>query len=270
MICFPTAKINIGLNILEKRPDGFHNLESVFYPVGWSDGLEIIPSGTFRFTSSGIPVSGEPDENLSVKVYQSLKQQFGLPPVNIHLHKNIPIGAGLGGGSSDAAFTVKLLNKIFDLGLSKERMQDLVRPFGSDCAFFIANQPVFAYDKGDRFEDIGFTLQGMFIVLVYPDVHISTQEAYQRVTPKIPSERIKPVLNAGHHSWKEKLGNDFEAGIFLKHPSIAEIKTRLSGLGAVYTSMSGSGSTVYGIFEKEVDVEDLFPSNYRWWKGYLN
>jgi 4-diphosphocytidyl-2-C-methyl-D-erythritol kinase len=270
MICFPNAKINIGLNILEKRKDNFHNLESVFYPVGWTDALEIVRADSFQLTLTGIKVEGDPAENLCAKVYQSLREKFKLAPVHIHLHKNIPVGAGLGGGSSDAAFTLKLLNQLFQLELSTEEMQDFIRPFGSDCAFFIENQPVYAFGKGDQFETIKLDLKGKFLVMVYPALHISTKEAYEGIIPQQPPYRIKESIKSDFSIWREVLANDFEKGIFAKHSLLVHLKEKLYKMGAVYASMSGSGSTVYGIFENEIEVSDSFPSNYKTWTGSLN
>src|SRR5688572_14534594 len=178
MIAFPNAKLNIGLNVTERRPDSFHNLESVFYPVQWCDALEILPAKETKFTSSGIEIPGTIESNLCLKAYQLLKTDFELPPVKIHLHKNIPIGAGLGGGSSDAAFTLKLLNQLFELNIAEDKLEDYARKLGSDCAFFIRNKPVFAHEKGDVFEPIKLDLTGYNCVVVYPNLHITTAEAY--------------------------------------------------------------------------------------------
>ena len=270
MICFPNAKINVGLNILERRRDNFHNLESVFYPVDWTDVLEIVRSDSFRFTLTGIKVEGNPEENLCAKVYKSLREKYKLSPVHIHLHKNIPVGAGLGGGSSDAAFTLKLLNQLFQLNLSVQEMQHIIRPFGSDCAFFIENKTVFAFEKGDQFEEVSIDLRGKFLIMIYPDLHISTREAYDGIIPKQPGIRIKGCVKSEFSLWKDMLGNDFETGIFLKYPLLAQLKERLYKMGAVYASMSGSGSTLYGIFEKEMELPNSFPENYRTWMGFLN
>src|ERR1700712_2453096 len=183
MINFPNAKINIGLNITERRADGYHNLETIFYPVKINDALEVIESDKLSFESSGLEIPGRMEDNLCVKGYHLLKKDFGLPPVAIHLHKHIPIGAGLGGGSSDAAFFITLMNKKFELGLSVERMQDYARELGADCAFFIENKPVFAFDRGDEFEPVKLDLSNYKIVVVMPPVQISTSEAFRGVKP---------------------------------------------------------------------------------------
>lgn len=269
MICFPNAKINLGLNITEKRKDGFHNLESIFYPVGWSDALEIIVSDNFEFNLSGISVEGNKEDNLCVKVYKSLQEKYNLAPVKMHLHKNIPVGAGLGGGSSDAAFAVKLLNKIFELNLSSEEMQNIIRPFGSDCAFFIENKPVYAFEKGDQFKQTDLDLKSKYIVMVYPDLHISTKEAYSGIKPQKPAFEIQEVIKSDIGSWRNKLVNDFEKGISEKYPVIEQLKNDLYKAGALYAAMSGSGSTVFGIFEKEIETKNIFPENYKIWQGNL-
>jgi 4-diphosphocytidyl-2-C-methyl-D-erythritol kinase len=252
MIVFPNAKINLGLFITEKRPDGFHNIESCFYPVPWNDVLEVSEGIHTSFSSSGIPVPGDEKDNLCLKAWENVHQEYGIPPVHIHLHKVIPIGAGMGGGSSDAAFTVKALNELFGLGLTEEKMEDLVRPLGSDCAFFIKNKPVLAVEKGDRFQDIPVFLSGFWGILVYPDLHISTKEAYSGIVPGTPAVSIREILTQKDRmEWKNLLINDFERHLFEKYPVLSDVKKELYNSGAVYASMTGSGSCVYGIFEKE-------------------
>lgn len=271
MIVFPNAKINLGLHITAKRSDGFHDLSSLFYPVDWLDILEILPSENTetRFTSSGIDISGSAEDNLCLKVYNELKKKFGLPAIQMHLHKDIPVGAGLGGGSSDAAAAVKILNIIFDLNMSEEAMMDVVRKFGSDCAFFIRNVPVLAKEKGDVFENTTISLSGKFIVMVYPDIFISTKEAYSNIKAGRPVHTLEELLKANISEWKHLLQNDFEKALFPLYPILPGIKEKLYAMGAVYASMSGSGSTVYGIFDKTPVVENIFPSNYRIHEGVL-
>ncbi|HWZ23622.1 MAG TPA: 4-(cytidine 5'-diphospho)-2-C-methyl-D-erythritol kinase [Cytophagaceae bacterium] len=269
MVSFPNAKINLGLHITEKRQDGFHSIESCFYPVQWCDALEILASDKTSFTASGIEIPGETDSNLCLKVYNALKNEFTLPPIQIHLLKNIPIGAGLGGGSADAAFTIKLLNDLFNIGLSVVQMEDYLRPLGSDCAFFVNNKPVFAYEKGDRFSSINLSLKGHFIVIVYPEVHISTKEAYNGVLPKKPELSIETILQKDMKEWKFLLKNDFEEALFPKYPVLKEIKATLYSEGALYSSMTGSGSAVYGIFSEEKELKEVFPQNFKIWKGSL-
>lgn len=268
MVSFPNAKINLGLRITEKRPDGFHNLQSCFYPVGWSDVLEVIPADNFAFSSSGLSIPGDPNGNLCVKAYNLLKADYDLPPVQIHLHKIVPIGAGLGGGSADAAFTLKLLNERFELGLSILQLENYARQLGSDCAFFIRNRPVYCIEKGDVFEEITLALTGYHIVLVYPSLAISTVEAYAGVQPRQPEVPLREQLQAPVEIWPETIHNDFEDSLFLKYPILKEIKNQLYDIGAVYASMSGSGSTVYGIFNAPIVAPNQF-QNYSVWQSKL-
>ncbi len=273
MLTFPNAKINIGLNIIEKRIDGFHNIESVFYPVEWCDVLEIIPSPEkeIKFQSSGLEIPGNESSNLCLKAWHLLQTRISIPrsvPPIIYLHKVIPMGAGLGGGSADGAFTLKMLNEIYDLKLSNDELKDYARQLGSDCAFFIENRPVFCYDKGDQFEDFSLDLKGKYVVLVNPDIHISTAEAYSGVSPKKPKISLKEALKQPISTWKEIVKNDFEEKLLVKYPTITDIKASLYQSGAVYASMTGSGSTVYGIFDKEVDLKNAFP-NLAIWQGVL-
>lgn len=269
MIRFPNAKINLGLQVTHKRADGFHNLCSIFYPVGWSDALEIIPSTNFEFTQSGIAVQGDPADNLCVKVYDWMQAEYNLPAVKIHLHKNIPVGAGLGGGSADAAFTMKMLNDLFTLNLCNLQMQEAIKPFGSDCAFFIENKPTLAVNKGDEFEAISVSLKGKYVVMMYPDLFISTKEAYSGVVPVKPNFILQEIDSKPIETWKPDMLNDFEKSLFPTYPLLAEIKNILYAQGAAYASMSGSGSTIFGIFEKETNLAHLFPINYKLWNGFL-
>jgi 4-diphosphocytidyl-2-C-methyl-D-erythritol kinase len=251
MILFPNSKINLGLNVIEKRPDGFHNIETIFYPVGLSDALEIIiaDDGKFEFNQTGISIDGNPDDNLCVEAYRLLMKDFKLAPVKIHLHKVIPIGAGLGGGSSDGAYTIKLLDKIFNLGLTGVEMAQYARKLGSDCAFFIGNKPVFATGKGDRFDPLQVDLSVFTILIVVPPVQVITAEAYSGVVPSGELKSLKNIVSQSVHLWKDQLGNDFEQSVCVHHPVIHQIRKQLYDMGAVYASMSGSGSAVYGIFE---------------------
>jgi 4-diphosphocytidyl-2-C-methyl-D-erythritol kinase len=268
MLTFPTCKINLGLRITEKRPDGFHNLQSCFYPVGWGDVLEIIPADRFVFSSSGLSIPGDASQNLCIKAYTLLKADFDLPPVQMHLHKLVPIGAGLGGGSSDAAFTLTLLNNQFSLGLGVAQMEDYARLLGSDCAFFVQNQPVFCTEKGDVFSSIPVDLSGYNIVLVYPNLAISTAEAYAGIRPRPVERSLNEQLETAIDTWRETIHNDFEDSLFSRYPILSQIKEQLYESGAVYASMSGSGSTVYGIFRAPVAIPNQF-SAYRVWKGDL-
>ncbi|WP_234735706.1 4-(cytidine 5'-diphospho)-2-C-methyl-D-erythritol kinase [Tellurirhabdus bombi] len=268
MVTFPNAKINIGLNIIEKRPDGYHNLESCFYPVGWTDLLEVIPAPAFSFTTDGIAIPGDPAKNLCVKAYEALRQDFDLPPVHLHLHKMVPIGAGLGGGSADAAFALKLLNEEFSLGLTVAQLEEYARPLGSDCAFFVRNEPLFCREKGDVFDEIELSLKGYTIVLVYPNLAISTAEAYAGIRPRKPEIPLVEALKTPLVEWKNQIRNDFEESLFPNHPILPDIKQQLYEAGALYASMSGSGSTLYGIYEQAPILPNHFES-YRVWQGRL-
>jgi 4-diphosphocytidyl-2-C-methyl-D-erythritol kinase len=269
MLVFPNAKINIGLNITEKRSDGFHNISSVFYPVNWTDALEITWSDTTSFSADGIAIPGNESENLCLKAFNMLSADYDLRPVHIHLLKAIPIGAGLGGGSADAAFTISTLNKLFDLNISEEKQIDYARRLGSDCAFFILNKPMYCYGKGDQFEITDLSLAGKWIVMVNPGIHISTVEAYSGVKPAQPETNLRTLTSSPVSTWKDTVRNDFEAGIFEKYPVLDEIKQSLYQKGALYAAMSGSGSTLYGIFESETDLSGHF-DRYNVWQGMLN
>jgi len=272
MICFPNAKINLGLHVTGKRTDGFHNIETVFYPVQWCDVLEIIPDNEAKkntsFKSSGIKMYNVDKENLCLRAYRLLTEKYSLPPIKIHLHKIIPIGAGLGGGSSDAAFTLLSLNKIFNMKLSDEQLQEHASELGSDCSFFIRNKPVFAAGKGNEFEEIKLSLKNYFITIVKPKVHISTAKAYSQVIPKKPAMSLKELTRQPITKWKDSVHNDFEKSIFEEFAVIRNIKTKLYNYGATYASMSGSGSSVFGIFKEEKDLRSSF-KNCTVWSGSM-
>lgn len=265
MIVYPNAKINIGLNVVEKRPDGYHNLETVFYPIGLQDILEIqeldtdVPDCGYRLKLTGSLLDGSPEDNLVVRAFKLLKREFDLPPVSIGLYKHIPTGAGLGGGSADAAFTVKTLNDRFKLGLTTLQMEDYCAQLGADCPFFIQNRPVFATGIGNVFHPIDLDLKYKQLVLVKPDVFVSTKDAYAKVKVQRPEKQLPDLLSQPIETWKETVVNDFEASVFSKYPEIAAIKDKLYDMGAVYASMSGSGSSVFGIFEDPVEnVDEVF------------
>lgn len=261
MIAFPNAKINIGLNITERRADGYHNLETIFYPINITDALEIVPADELIFEASGLGIPGRVEDNLCIKGYHLLKADFDLPSVKIHLHKHIPIGAGLGGGSSDAAFFIKLMNKEFSLNLSNEQMRDYVRVLGADCAFFIESKPVYAFGKGDQFEPVDLDLSSYHLILVMPPAHVSTAEAYRGVKPQ-PSERsLKELVALPVGEWKQFIRNDFETSIFKNHPVIRGVKSALYEAGALYACMSGSGASVFGIFKERPDLSALEKDN---------
>ena len=264
MITFPNAKINLGLNIVEKRPDGYHNLETIFYPINLQDALEVTRRENndkeYTLHISGSPLEGEPEDNLVVKAYKLLKKDYpGLLPVDIHMYKHIPAGAGLGGGSSDAACMIKLLNDKFSLGLSTERMEEYAVKLGADCAFFIRNKPVFATGIGNLFEPVELSLKGYHIILIKPDIFVSTRDAFAEIKPVRPAVSLKEIVKQPMETWKHSMKNDFEDSVFKKFPEIAAIKDELYDLGAVYAAMSGSGSSVYGIFKAPIEnVEDKF------------
>jgi 4-diphosphocytidyl-2-C-methyl-D-erythritol kinase len=256
MVTFPPCKINLGLNIIRKRPDGFHDLVTCFYPLPWVDILEIIPSDRIAFTSSGATIPGATQENLCLKAYQLLKKDFSMGKVKIHLHKIIPTGAGLGGGSSDAAYTLRMLNQIFALNLSTSQLLNYASVLGSDCAFFIEDVPKLGTGRGEVLADLNTSLKNKFIVLIKPDIHVSTAEAYAGIHPLEPSKNLRDVLERRPISeWKNLVTNDFEESIFKKYPLLYTIKENLYACGALYASMSGSGSAVFGIFENEVNVD---------------
>lgn len=269
MIAFPFCKINLGLHILSKRADGFHSIETCFYPIPWTDILEIIPSNEFTFTTSGISIEGDPSNNLCVRAYYLLKSDFSLPGIKIHLHKVIPMGAGLGGGSADAAFTLTLLNQLFELKLSNGQLKQYASQLGSDCSFFLEKKPQLGEGKGDELSDAAVDLKNKFLVIVKPDIHVSTQEAYAGVKPALQKIAVREVVEKYPlPRWKDNLINDFEVSVFKKFPVIREIKKSLYDNGATYASMSGSGSSVFGIFEKPVDLKSSFPG-YTYWSGLL-
>lgn len=254
MLTFPNAKINLGLNIVEKRSDGFHNIESCFYPLAFCEALEIIPSSHLQFSSSGLDIPGQATHNLCLKAYHLLVQDYSIAPVHMHLHKVLPIGAGLGGGSADAAYALKMLNELFKLNISQQRLEHYARQLGSDCAFFIENKAKYCHQKGDEFEDISVDLKGYYFVLLYPNLHISTAEAYAGVIPQPSADAIKTRLAQPIHTWATHLKNDFEQSLFPKYPILAQIKEQLYAQGALYASMSGSGSSIYGIFNSQIEL----------------
>lgn len=257
MIVFPFCKINLGLHIVSKRADGFHNIETVFYPVkSITDVLEIIPSKQFGFQSYGLPIGGREEDNLVVKAYNLMKVQYSLPPVSIYLMKNIPTGAGLGGGSSDAATVLVLLNQLFHLHLDNETLKAHAATLGSDCPFFIEGNPAFACDKGDRLLACDCTeLDGKHIVVINPNVHISTAIAYSNCKPAPSEMDLREIMQTPISQWKTLLKNDFEKTIFPAYPRLAEIKEMLYRKGALYASLSGSGSALFGIFDSVPDLQ---------------
>jgi 4-diphosphocytidyl-2-C-methyl-D-erythritol kinase len=264
MVTFPNCKINLGLNILHKREDGFHDLETILLPVALCDALEILPSqNKTQLTVSGITTGNTGDDNLCLKAFYLLKKDYPqLPEVNIHLHKAIPLGAGLGGGSADGAFTLQVLNKKFNLNISEKKMYVYALQLGSDCPFFLFNKPCLATSRGEVLEKSDLSLSGYKILLIHPGIHISTAEAFRKIKPAIPAKEIKEIILQPVESWKEELFNDFENFIFKKYPQVKKIKKELYKNGAVYAAMSGSGSTVFGIFKKDVIINYVAEPDY--------
>ena len=267
MLVFPNCKINLGLNILCKREDGFHDIETIFYPVQLLDALEVIqhPHSTsaVEFTCTGLMIDGEEEDNLCLKAYQLLKKDHPqLPAVKMQLHKAIPLGSGLGGGSADAAFLLKLLDKKFGLSLSSDQLHNYALQLGSDCAFFIINKPCFASGRGELLEEINIDLAAYQLVLVNSGIHISTGRAFSQVTPAIPQKNIKAIIQQPVESWKTELVNDFEVPVLSSYPEIKNIKEELYRQGAVYAAMSGSGSTVFGLFRSLPPASLFSDKNY--------
>lgn len=261
-ICHPHCKINIGLNIVERRPDGYHNLETIFYPVMLRDKLSTEEATEDSLVVDGIALDGDWHDNLVVKALNKLRQEgYHIPPQRITLEKNIPCGAGLGGGSSDAAHMMMMLNSTYQLGLSDEQMERFLAPLGADCPFFVKAAPYFASGIGNEFGPTTLSLRGWHLVLIKPDDHISTREAYAGVKPCAPAFSLREIGNTPIEQWRDCVINDFERSVFPGHPFVAEIKQRLYDMGAVYASMSGSGSSVFGLFREPVErVAEIFPS----------
>ena len=272
MITFPNAKINLGLDVVSKRPDGYHNLETIFYPIPLEDVLEITPvddgdAPECDFTMYNAVFEGDDNDNLVVKAYRILAADYSLPKVKMSLYKNIPTGAGLGGGSADAAFALKMLNEIASLGLSDERLEEYAARIGADCAFFIRNTPAYATGIGNILTPTPCDICGYTLALVKPDIHISTKEAYSLVSPAAPEIPLTDIATLPIREWKGRMKNDFEKSVFAAHPSMEKIKEKLYSMGAIYASMSGSGSAFFGIFDKELPADELkeqFPVIFCW------
>jgi len=253
MVVFPNAKINLGLHITEKRADSYHNIESVFVPIPITDALEITINSNNKssFTSTGIEIPADGKPNLVERAWMILHDEFKIPTCDLDLLKKIPIGAGLGGGSADAAACILGLNNLFELNLSEDKLLELSSQLGADCAFFVKNKPVYAEGVGDDFSDLEIDLSGLHFVIIYPNIHVSTPEAYKHVIPQKPTKDIRDILKQPIETWKNDLKNDFETSVFKQFPKIQKVKKQLYKSGAIYASMSGSGSTLFGIFQKE-------------------
>ncbi|MDB5253706.1 MAG: 4-diphosphocytidyl-2C-methyl-D-erythritol kinase [Flaviaesturariibacter sp.] len=265
MIVFPNAKINLGLHIMRRRADGFHDLETVFYPIPLHDALEAVPApdGSFLFTMSGAELDITPENNSCAKAWSLMRQSFpDLPPVHLHLHKALPSGAGLGGGSADAAFTLVLLNRKFNLGATDTDLESMAAKLGSDCAFFIRNTPAFATGRGEVLEPVTLSLDRYRIAIVNPGIHVPTPWAFRQVTPDDNRPSLREMVGMPVPRWRSLLVNDFEKPLFAAHPEIGAVKDRLYAAGATYASMTGSGSTVFGLFDKEMKPSLSFPSHY--------
>jgi 4-diphosphocytidyl-2-C-methyl-D-erythritol kinase len=269
VITFPNAKINIGLNVVKKREDGFHDIETLFYPLALCDILEVIENkelskGEYTYTSYGIEVDCAVEDNIIIKAYQLLASKYDIPAIDISFHKIIPFGGGLGGGSADAAYMLKLLNDKFTLGISIDVLEVYASQLGSDCAFFIKNEPVYAHGRGELFKEIDFSLKGKYIVLVKPDIAVPTGKAYLGIKPKPSVFDLREINTIDIKDWKDNLYNDFETSVFKAFPEIADIKDILYTKGAVYAGMSGSGASVFGIFDEAIDLEQDFKDCFYW------
>ncbi|MCL3779688.1 4-(cytidine 5'-diphospho)-2-C-methyl-D-erythritol kinase [Prolixibacteraceae bacterium JC049] len=269
MIVYPNAKINLGLNVVEKRPDGFHNLETIFYPIGLCDILELVEAEEMVFSNSGITIDCSPEDNLVWKAYMLLKEKYELPNAKIHLHKVIPFGAGLGGGSADAAFMLKLTNDYFQLNISEDELIETAAKLGSDCAFFIKNKPCYAVGKGDELKEMEWAMKPGYWVLVKPDAKVSTPDAYRWVKPLKSTDDLRDVVKMPVADWKNKLKNDFEASVFKQYPEIEQVKNNLYDMGAEYACMSGSGASVFGYFTEMPDITNKFDDSCFVWTGEI-
>lgn len=269
MVAFPPCKINLGIRVLRRRPDGFHDIETCFYPVPRTDILEVVPGDDFLFEPSNLLIPGPTGENLCVKAYELLKRDHDLPPVHIYLHKLIPFGAGLGGGSSDGAWTLRLLNEVCELKLSLSELRGYASMLGSDCAFFLENGPKIGTGKGEQLSEVKVSLKGSYLIMVKPDVHVSTKTAYENIIPSEAGRSVKDIVEqVDKKEWRNVLANQFESGVMKAVPVIASIKEDLYKYGAFYASMSGSGSAVFGLFNEETQLRERF-GGHDYWSGWL-
>ena len=267
MVAFPPCKINLGLRIIAKRTDGYHDLETCFYPIPWTDVLEVIHAPSTTFAYSGHVIPGDPSSNLCEKAYRLLQRDFNIGPVGMHLHKVLPMGAGLGGGSSDGAYMLRLLDKLFELHLAKEKLSEYASILGSDCAFFIGDGPMIGKGRGEILTSVDLTLKNTYAILLKPDIHISTATAFAGITPNQPAVAIDEVVNNDPSTWKSTMHNDFEDSLFPKFPVLGQLKEQLYEAGAFYASMSGSGSTIYGLFKEQTSIAPM-PAVTKW-EGWL-
>ncbi|MCS6972844.1 MAG: 4-(cytidine 5'-diphospho)-2-C-methyl-D-erythritol kinase [Cyclobacteriaceae bacterium] len=268
MIGFPPCKINLGLRVVRKRDDGYHDIETCFYPLPFTDVLEVVPADVFRFHQSGLSLPGSADDNLCVKAYRLLKQRYHLPHVAIYLHKLVPPGAGLGGGSSDAAWMLRLLHRMFDLPADYRELVSLAGQLGSDCTFFMHDRAMLGFGRGEILEPAEVSLKGYYLILAKPNVHVSTAEAYGMISPGPPAVPLRQILQNKPETWRSVLVNDFENPVIRRYPVISQLKGALYRHGALYASMTGSGSAVYGIFRTRPDTDNDL-GNYVIWEGEL-
>ncbi len=265
MITFPASKINLGLSILNRREDNYHNIQTVMYPVeGLTDVIEILKSDDSgcQFSSSGLIVDCQPHKNLCVKAYELMRTRYGLGGVKMHLHKKVPFGAGLGGGSADAAAVLNGLNDLFELHLYAENLRSLAAELGSDIPFFIDSQSAVASSRGEVLQPVGLSLAGVNIVIIKPDIFVSTAEAYSGVIPYVPQIFPSDIVSQPIDCWRDRLVNDFEESLFVKFPLLREIKEQLYEMGAIYASMSGSGSAMFGLFSDDVSIPDCLKNHF--------
>ncbi len=271
MIFYPNAKINIGLNVVEKRPDGYHNLETIFYPFPLTDALEVVKykeSNTpYSFTNTGITVDAKATDNICIKALQLIKERYSVAPIQIHLHKMIPFGSGLGGGSADGAFMLKLINREFNLNIADSELEEMAAKLGADCPVFINNVPAYATGIGEILEPVSLDLSGYHLAIVKPDIHVSTPEAFRGIKPKASVQNLKELIQQPVEEWKHHIKNDFEQSVFAQYPEIGNLKTKLYDSGAVYASMSGSGSSVFGLFKSAPKI--VFDKSHFVWSKEL-
>ncbi|HOK97636.1 MAG TPA: 4-(cytidine 5'-diphospho)-2-C-methyl-D-erythritol kinase [Bacteroidales bacterium] len=270
MIVFPNAKINLGLHVIEKRADGYHNLETVFYPVPLCDVLEIITTEGegVRFFNYGLPIDAPIQKNSCVRAYTLVAERYQVPALEIHLYKHIPFGAGLGGGSSDATHTLLALNSLLNLNIPFSSLEELALQLGSDCPFFLYNKAMYATGRGEILQPIELSLSGRYLLLVKPSVNVSTADAYQGIIPHKPENSLSELIQLPIQQWKNYIQNDFEQFVFAKYPLLQEVKNKLYEMGALYAAMSGSGSTLFGIFDEAVKIPADF-SDFFTWAGWL-
>ena len=262
MVLFPPAKLNLGLHVVGKRDDGYHNLESIFLPLGWSDILEVlvdesVAPGELRTTWTGLDIPGDSEDNLVVKAHRLLASQHTLPGLSAHLHKVLPMGAGLGGGSADGTYMLRAINELCGLGLTREVLLELAAQLGSDCSFFVDAVPALVTGRGEHVSPVRATwTEGLWVVVCNPGIHISTAEAFEGLTPRLRNVEWEALLHQSVSSWSDEIQNDFEAGACIRHPEILDLLQSMRKAGAAYVQMTGSGSTVFGLFEDEAQAQN--------------